>query len=179
MVFVNSMSDLFHENVPAEFIQEVWATMEQSSKHVFQILTKRPERMRDVAANLSTLPNVWLGTSVESRDYLGRLDELRATRASVRFVSFEPLIGDLGNLDLQDIDWAIVGGESGPQSRPMDPRWVTAIQRACTKSGTAFFFKQWGGVNKKKNGRKLDGKTWDELPKVKNSGYDLLPCARA
>jgi protein gp37 len=179
MVFVNSMSDLFHENVPAEFIENVWATMERSPQHVFQILTKRPERMREIVVHLAKLPNVWLGTSVESRDYLGRLDELRRTPATVRFVSFEPLIGDLGHLELQGIDWAIVGGESGPQARPMNPRWVTGVRAACRESGTAFFFKQWGGVNKKKNGRKLDGRTWDELPSVKIPGCDLLPCARA
>jgi len=178
MVFVNSMSDLFHENVPIAFVERVWSVMERSAQHVFQILTKRPERMRVVVANFSKLPNVWLGTSVESRDYLGRLDELRATAASVRFVSFEPLIGDLGRLDLRNIDWAIVGGESGPRARPLDPEWVLDIRRECRKSGTAFFFKQWGGFNKKRSGRELEGRTWDELPELKASECDRLPCAQ-
>jgi protein gp37 len=164
MVFVNSMSDLFHEDIPAHFIERVWAIMARASQHTFQILTKRPERMADVTASLPVLANVWLGTSVENADYLWRLDALRRTRAAIRFVSFEPLLGSVRGARLDGIDWAIVGGESGPRARPMEAAWVSEIRDRCRAAGTAFFFKQWGGKNKKKTGRMLEGRTWDEFP---------------
>lgn len=165
-VFVNSMSDLFQDGVPDEFVAKVWRVMEKAHWHSYQILTKRPENMRDVIvrAKLPRLLNVWLGTSVESADYLDRIEILRAIPAAVRFISFEPLIGAVGRPKLKDIQWAIVGGESGPSARPMNAKWVTDIQTACDKYGTAFFFKQWGGVNKKKAGRILNGRTWDDYP---------------
>ena len=166
-IFVNSMSDLFQDGVPGEFIREVWDVMERADWHSFQILTKRPDIMRDVLkqAKLPRLPNVWLGTSVESADYVDRIKVLRSIPAQVRFVSFEPLLGAVGTPNLSKIHWAIVGGESGPGARTMNPEWVTAIQENCKNYKTAFFFKQWGGVNKKKNGRTLDGRTWDEYPR--------------
>jgi len=166
-VFVNSMSDLFQDGVPANFIKKVWGVMERAHWHSFQVLTKRPDNMRDVlkAANLQPLENVWLGTSVESADYIERIKVLRTIPAAVRFVSFEPLLGAVGRPSLSGIHWAIVGGESGPSARPMEPAWVTAIQENCEKHRTAFFFKQWGGVNKKKSGRKLNGRTWDAYPR--------------
>ena len=165
-IFVNSMSDLFHEDVPAAFVRRVWDVMARANWHTFQILTKRPGRMRAVLTRngFEVLPNVWLGTSVESADYAWRLDDLRRTPAWVRFVSFEPLLGPVGAVDLMDIHWAIVGGESGPRARPMDRAWVDEIHRACREQGVAFFFKQWGGTKKKKTGRLLDGRTWDEYP---------------
>lgn len=163
-IFVNSMSDLFHVDVPAEFVAEVWSTMEATPQHTYQILTKRPHLMAEVTAGLPILPNVWLGTSVESADYLARIDALRHVRAAVRFISFEPLLGSVAGADLKDIHWAIVGGESGPQARPMDPEWVSEIEVACRRFGTAFFFKQWGGKNKKAAGRMLNGQTYDEMP---------------
>ena len=164
LVFVNSMSDLFHDSVPVAFINRVWTTMEKANRHTFQILTKRPERMRSATEHLKLLPNVWLGTSVETTDYLWRLQELRATPAAIRFVSFEPLLGAIYNADLAGIHWAIVGGESGPKARPMDEEWVRDIKRQCEHQNVAFFFKQWGGTNKKRAGRELDGRTWNAMP---------------
>jgi protein gp37 len=160
------MSDLFQDAVPAGFVRKVWQTMARAKWHAFQILTKRPDRMRAIICDerLPLLGNVWLGTSVESRDYVGRIAELRKTPASVRFISFEPLLGPVGKVSLRNIDWAIVGGESGPGARPMDERWVTEIQDQCQHFSTAFFFKQWGGVNKKKTGRMFKGRTWNEYP---------------
>lgn len=165
-IFVNSMSDLFQDGVPTDFIARVWSVMERASWHSFQILTKRPDNMRDVIkqANLPKLPNVWLGTSVESASYVDRIKILREIPASVRFVSFEPLLGPVGRPSLKNIHWAIVGGESGPGARPMKVEWITAIHEICERSGTAFFFKQWGGVQKKKTGRILNGRTWDDYP---------------
>lgn len=165
-VFVNSMSDLFHPDVPADFVAKVWSVMERTPQHTYQILTKRPERMREVITELDlpALEHVWLGTSVEDAAVLSRLDDLRATPAIVRFVSFEPLIGSVAGADLNNIHWAIVGGESGPRARPMDEKWVDEIRLNCLAAGTAFFFKQWGGKNKKAAGRTYLGKTWDELP---------------
>lgn len=163
-VFVNSMSDLFHEDVPEEFIRRVWKTMAVTPRHTYQILTKRPDRMADIVPDLPLLPNVWLGTSVEDQKAVQRLDDLRQVPAAIRFVSFEPLIGSVAGADLSDIHWAIVGGESGPKSRAMDPIWVDEIQAACGETGTAFFFKQWGGTNKKVTGRELRGRTYDEMP---------------
>ncbi len=165
-VFVNSMSDLFQDVVPIEFIGKVWRAMEKANWHTYQILTKRPERMRAILShgNFKVLPHVWLGTSVESGDYVDRVEELRATPAAVRFISFEPLLGRIGEVDLRGIAWAIVGGESGPRCRPMDPAWVREIRASCDDQGVAFFFKQWGGRNKKAAGRRLDGRTWDAYP---------------
>jgi protein gp37 len=165
-VFVNSMSDLFHDDVPTSFIAKVWQVMEETPKHTYQILTKRPERMSKVLSDkqFSRLPNVWLGTSVENADALGRLNELRRVPTFVRFVSFEPLIGSVANADLSDIHWAIAGGESGPNARHLDPKWIDEIEKICRRYDTAFFFKQWGGKNKKSTGRTLNGRTYDEMP---------------
>jgi protein gp37 len=170
-VFVNSMSDLFHEGVPSDFIVRVWSVMEAAERHTFQILTKRPERLAVETRKLPTLPNVWLGVSVENADHVGRLDDLRKARAATRFVSFEPLLGSVAGAELHGIDWAIVGGESGPRARPMERAWVEEIREACHRTETAFFFKQWGGVNKAKAGRELDGRTWDEYPSRFSSEY--------
>lgn len=163
-VFVNSMSDLFHSDVPTDFIAAVWRVMEETPRHTYQILTKRPDRMIEIVPGLKKLPNVWLGTSVEDGRVLHRIDELRQVPAVVRFISFEPLIGSVSGADLRDIHWAIVGGESGPKARPMDPAWVDEIEGMCRRAGTAFFFKQWGGKNKKATGRLLNGRTYDEMP---------------
>lgn len=165
-IFVNSMSDLFQDGVPGDFIARVWRVMEQASWHEFQILTKRPKRMARVLSGkrFKVLPNVWLGTSVENARFLNRIDALRVTPATVRFISFEPLIGAVGEVDLKGIHWAIVGGESGPRARSMNRIWVDQIRLACRRDAVAFFFKQWGGVNKRATGRLLDGKTWDEYP---------------
>jgi protein gp37 len=164
MIFVNSMSDLFQDTVPAEFIRAVWEQMAAANQHTFQVLTKRAERMAELSRKLPILPNVWLGVSVEDSDHAFRLDHLRQTSAAVRFVSFEPLLGSVGNADLASVDWAIVGGESGPRARPIKQTWVREIRRACRAHGTAFFFKQWGGTNKARTGRTLDGQVWDEFP---------------
>jgi len=171
MIFVNSMSDLFHDKVPPSFVAEVWNVMQRSPQHTFQILTKRPDRMGEITRELPKLGNVWLGTSVESAPYLFRLDQLRIVRAAVRFASFEPLLGSLAGVSLRSIAWAIVGGESGPRARPMEKRWVDEIMEACKQSRTAFFFKQWGGVNKSKTGRILHGKTWDNMPIISGVEY--------
>lgn len=163
-VFVNSMSDLFHTDVPAAFIGEVWSVMEATPSHTYQILTKRPDRMAEIAPSLRKLPNVWLGTSVEDDRVLHRIDDLRRVPAVVRFISFEPLLSSVAEADLTEIHWAIVGGESGPRARHMEPKWVEEIERLCRRSGTAFFFKQWGGKNKKAAGRMLHDRTYDEMP---------------
>lgn len=167
-IFVNSMSDLFHDDVPVDFIRKVWNVMERAHWHTFQILTKRPSRMCDITVDggLRVLPNVWLGTSVEEAEYVWRIDQLRQAPASIRFVSFEPLVGPVGRVDLTDIHWAIVGGESGPGARPMESEWVRELKTACGEQQVAFFFKQWGGARKKKTGRLLDGRTWDEYPLI-------------
>lgn len=169
MIFVNSMSDLFQEAVPDEFIRRVWEVMAEAPWHVFQILTKRPENMRRLAADLPFLPNVWLGTSVESAEHADRIKQLQPTTAAIRFVSFEPLLDSVGPLDLTGIHWAIVGGESGPKARSMKIRWVDEIKRQCRRDGVKFFFKQWGGTNKKAAGREYRGRTWDEFPNVELS----------
>lgn len=171
MVFVNSMSDLFQEKVPMAFIEDVWRIMGEAKRHTFQILTKRPDRMAVATERLPLLSNVWLGTSVEDAEHIERLDELRRVRAAVRFVSFEPLLSSVVGADLTDIQWAIVGGESGPKARPMKREWVNEIRTACREARTAFFFKQWGGVNKARTGRKLDGRTWNEFPAIDRGGY--------
>ena len=176
VVFVNSMSDLFHSNVDEDFIYRVWEVMRSTPQHTYQVLTKRPERMREVLAQprFLVLPNVWIGTSVENNAVLGRIDDLRATRAAVRFISFEPLIGSVADADLRHIDWAIVGGESGPQARSMPTEWVVEIEEMCRESSTAFFFKQWGGRNKKAAGRLLNGRTYDEMPARISSASNVL-----
>ncbi|PDS32584.1 DUF5131 family protein [Rhizobium phaseoli] len=165
-VFVNSMSDLFHPDVPANFIRRVWDTMSATPWHTYQILTKRPDRMAEIVGGtgFDVLPNVWLGASVEDSRVLHRLDDLRQVPAAVRFVSFEPLIGSVAGGRLDGIQWAIVGGESGPNARYMDPAWIDEIFDMCGDADAAFFFKQWGGKNKKAAGRSYRGRTWDEMP---------------
>jgi protein gp37 len=163
-IFVNSMSDLFQDGVAEEVIGAVWRVMQEAHWHTFQILTKRPERLIQVVSRLPRLPNVWLGTSVESAEYVERIATLRAVPAVVRFVSFEPLLGPLPVMNLRGIHWAIVGGESGPRARPMAKEWAEAVQVNCQRQGVAFFFKQWGGARKKSAGRTLNGRTWDEYP---------------
>lgn len=164
MIFVNSMSDLFHEDVPVGYIEKVFEVMGKCSQHSFQVLTKRSERLLELSPRLRWTKNIWMGVSVESAEYTYRIDDLRMSGAAIKFLSLEPLIGDVGRLNLQGIDWAIAGGESGPGARYMDPVWVRSIRDQCIESGVAFHFKQWGGVNKKKAGRVLDGRTWDQLP---------------
>ena len=165
-IFVNSMSDLFHKDVPASFIRSVFDTMESASWHTFQILTKRSERLAELAPSLVWPENVWMGVSVENERYSFRIDHLREVPAAIRFLSLEPLLGPLDKLDLDGIHWAIVGGESGPGARPMKADWVRAIRKQCRAQKVPFFFKQWGGVHKKRAGRKLDGRTWDAMPRV-------------
>ncbi|MDG3443434.1 DUF5131 family protein [Nitrospirillum amazonense] len=164
VIFVNSMSDLFHEDVPIPFIQKVFRVMQDCRQHTFQILTKRSERLRDLAENLDWPRNVWMGVSVENNEHIYRINDLRNTPAAIKFLSLEPLIGDVGTLNLSKIDWAIAGGESGPGARPMAPEWVRSIRDQCIDSNVAFHFKQWGGINKKRTGRILDGRTWDQFP---------------
>jgi protein gp37 len=164
LIFVNSMSDLFHEQVPLEFIQDLFATMRACPQHTFQILTKRNERLRRVASHLEWPPNVWMGVSVEDSRALRRIDDLRTVPAVVRFLSCEPLIGSLAGIDLTDIHWVIVGGESGWGARPMKIEWIREIFRACRMQKVPFFFKQWGGVRKDLTGRMLRGRTYDEMP---------------
>ena len=164
VIFVNSMSDLFHEQVPFEFIESIFDVMSRASWHVFQVLTKRSERLVECAPRINWPANVWMGVSVENEDYTCRIDELRRTQAAVRFISFEPLLAPVGELDLSGIDWAIVGGESGPGARPMKERWVVDIRDQCLDHGVPFFFKQWGGIRKKRTGRRLRGRLWDEMP---------------
>ena len=163
-IFVNSMSDLFHQDVPLEFIRQIFDVMGRAYWHQFQILTKRAERLSEIATRLPWRRNIWMGVSVERQDYMFRIDHLRQTAAHVKFLSLEPLLGPLPRLNLAGIHWAIVGGESGPGARPMNPVWVAQIRDQCRNAGVAFFFKQWGGVNKKRAGRELDGRTWDEMP---------------
>jgi protein gp37 len=163
-VFVNSMSDLFHKDVPLEFIQRVFAVMVQASRHRFQVLTKRADRLAELAPQLPWPDNVWMGVSVERADYTWRIDCLRQVPARIRFLSLEPLLGPLPNLDLTGIHWAIVGGESGPGARPMEAAWVIDLRDQCQAANVAYFFKQWGGAVKSRRGRELEGRTWDELP---------------
>ncbi len=166
MVFVNSMSDLFHESIALSFIQKVFEVMCVARHHTFQVLTKRSERLLELDRLLPWPDNVWMGVTVESADYTPRIHHLCRTGARVRFLSIEPMLGAIPDVDLTGIDWVIVGGESGPKARPMRASWVREIRERCAVSGTPFFFKQWGGVNKKKAGRKLDGRTWDEIPRI-------------
>jgi protein gp37 len=166
MIFVNSMSDLFHEDVPRDFILQVFAVMQRASQHCFQVLTKRSERLAQLSPQLPWPDNVWMGVTVENADYAFRIEHLKQTDAVVKFISFEPLLGPVTQVNLDGIDWAIVGGESGPGARPMQSEWVTGLRDRCLAAGIPFFFKQWGGVNKKANGRTLDERTWDEKPQL-------------
>lgn len=170
-IFVNSMSDLFQDEVPADFVREVWRTMEQAHWHTFQILTKHPDRMASVlkGEEFTILPNVWLGISIEDAERLFRLESLRETPALIRFISFEPPLGPIPNVNFRGIQWAIVGGESGPGSHPIDEGWVENLKRNCRRSKVAFLFKQWGGHNKKASGRTLKGRAWDEYPSAVHS----------
>ena len=165
-IFVNSMSDLFQADVPLSYIKDVFSVMRRAHWHQYQVLTKRSERLLELSPRLEWAPQIWMGVSVENKDYVHRIDDLRKTAAHVKFLSLEPLLGPLHKLNLRGIDWAIVGGESGPGSRPVDPAWVTDIRDQCMRAGVAFFFKQWGGVQKKKTGRELEGRTWDEMPEL-------------
>jgi protein gp37 len=163
-VFVNSMSDLFHAEVPETFVARVFDTMRRAHWHQFQVLTKRSGRLRELAARLPWAPNVWQGVSVENAAHLWRIADLQTVPAAVRFLSIEPLLGPLSELPLDGISWVIVGGESGPTRRAVDPAWVRDIRDQCVDAGVAFFFKQWGGLTSKSGGRKLDGQTWDGMP---------------
>lgn len=168
-IFVNSMSDLFHKDVPFDFIQRVFDVMGRAHWHTFQVLTKRSERLKESNRLINWPDNVWMGVSVENADVKGRIDDLRSTSARVKFLSIEPMIGSVGDLNLDGIDWVIVGGESGPGARPIAPTWVRDVRDQCQAQGVAFFFKQWGGVRKSQTGRILDGRTWDEFPKTLQS----------
>ncbi len=166
IVFVNSMSDLFHAEIPLDFIKKVFKVMNENPQHVFQVLTKRSERLLELHNQLKWTHNIWMGVSVENNKVRNRIDYLRQTNARVKFLSLEPLLGPLKNLNLTNIDWVIVGGESGHKPRPMEPEWVLDIQNQCEKNEVAFFFKQWGGKNKKAAGRMLKGRTYDEMPEI-------------
>ena len=174
LVFVNSMSDLFHEQIPVEYIQQVFAVMRDSPQHCFQVLTKRAERLEELAPKLQFSPNVWIGVSVENDDYAWRIDHLRRVPPAVRFLSIEPMLGPMSKLELEGIHWVIVGGESGHGARPIDPSWVRGVRDDCLHARVPFFFKQWGGIMKGKAGRALDGRTWDEMPRTGN-GVALEP----
>jgi protein gp37 len=163
-IFVNSMSDLFHESVPDEFIFYVFNIMNQANWHRYQILTKRSDRLLQLNSKLNWAPHIWMGVSVENSEYIYRVNQLRQTNAAIKFLSFEPLLGLINDVNLDGIDWVIAGGESGPCARPMESHWVTAIRDQCQNSEVPFFFKQWGGIRKKKAGRELEGRTWDEMP---------------
>lgn len=165
-IFVNSMSDLFHEDVPVDYIRQCFDVMRRASRHRFQVLTKRPERAAELAGQLPWPRNIWLGTSVENRDYVWRIRELVKIDAAIRFLSVEPLLGPIPRLPLKGVDWVIVGGESGPGARPMKAEWVRQIRDRCLDYNVPFFFKQWGGINKKRTGRVLDDRTWDAMPAV-------------
>jgi len=166
VVFVNSMSDLFHEEIPLEFIQKVFKVMNDNPQHVFQVLTKRAKRLLELHKELKWTHNIWMGVSVENANEKHRIDDLRRINARVKFLSLEPLLAHLGAINLDNIDWVIVGGESGHKPRPMDADWVLDIQEQCKEKSVAFFFKQWGGKNKKANGRILNGRTYDEMPEI-------------
>jgi protein gp37 len=168
VIFVNSMSDLFHKDVPVEFILRTFDVMRQAHWHTFQVLTKRAERLEELNSEIAWPENVWMGVSVETEKYTFRIDHLRRTDVKVKFLSLEPLLGPLPDLKLDGINWAIVGGESGPGARSLDPAWVTDIRDQCQKAKVPFFFKQWGGVQKKRAGRTLEGRTWDEMPALAN-----------
>ncbi len=168
-IFVNSMSDLFHNDVPVEFILKTFEVMSRADWHKFQVLTKRSDRLQELSPILPWKPHIWMGVSVESLRYTSRIDHLRGTGAMIKFLSLEPLLGPLPGLNLEGINWVIVGGESGPGARPMDPSWVLEIRDRCVGARVPFFFKQWGGTKKKKAGRKLEGRTWDDMPVLTTS----------
>lgn len=169
LVFVNSMGDLFHQDVPDKFIKDVFDVITQTPRHTYQLLTKRAERLKTLAGELAWPPNLWMGVSVESEAVSKRIDHLRRVPAKVRFLSIEPLLGPMPSIGLEGIHWVIVGGESGPGARPMKEEWVLDIKDQCIEAGVAFFFKQWGGIRKKQTGRILEGRTWDELPDPTNA----------
>lgn len=164
VIFVNSMSDLFHKDISTDFIKKVFKVMNKASHHRFQLLTKRSDRMLSIARSVIWTKNIWAGVSVESADYLPRMDDLRQMPAAVKFVSMEPLLGLIEDINFENIDWIIAGGESGPGARPLEPDWIRCIRDQCQKNRVPFFFKQWGGTRKKKAGRELDGKTYSEMP---------------
>ena len=172
-IFVNSMSDLFHKDIPDEYIARVFETMNKAQHHIFQVLTKRPSRAVLIAHQLRWTPNIWIGTSIETNQYIWRADKLRQIPAHVRFISAEPLLGPLDDLNLEGIHWLISGGESGPRYRPCDPEWVRSLRDRCLSSGVAFFHKQWGGRTPKSGGRMLDGRIWDEMPLPQTRVDDL------
>jgi protein gp37 len=173
-IFVNSMSDLFHHDVPLDYILKVFDTMRRAHWHEFQVLTKRSGRLLAVDEKIDWPSNVWMGVSVESAQYKSRIDHLRKTAAAVKFLSLEPLLSDLGSLDLQGMNWVIVGGESGPGARPMERKWAESIRRQCAVAEVPFFFKQWGGLQKKRNGRTLNGRTYDEMPTATSPLVELI-----
>ena len=164
MIFVNSMSDLFHQDVPLDFIRQVFMIMRLAHWHTFQVLTKRAERLAELAPHLEWSDNIWMGVTVENADYVFRIDYLRTVPAHVRFLSLEPLLGPIHNLDLRGIDWVIVGGESGPKARKMEKEWVLEIRDRCLEAGVPFFFKQWGGFHRSRNGRELENRVWSQFP---------------
>ena len=172
-IFVNSMSDLFHKDVPLSYVKKVFEVMHLSHWHHFQVLTKRSQRLAELDSKLKWTPNIWMGVSIETERYQSRIDDLRTTKAYLKFLSLEPLLGPLPDLDLKGIDWVIVGGESGPKARPMKVEWVTDIRDQCRKAGVPFFFKQWGGPNKKKAGRLLQGRTWNEVPQFEDTLFQM------
>lgn len=167
-IFVNSMSDLFHKDVPLDFIKRVFEVMKRANWHQFQVLTKRSERLAELSQYLEWADNIWMGVSVENKDYVYRINDLRRTGAKIKFLSVEPLLGPMPKMNLKGINWVIVGGESGPGARPLEREWVVGVRDQCQKAKVPFFFKQWGGVQKKKAGRILDGRTWDEMPREIN-----------
>jgi protein gp37 len=171
MIFVNSMSDLFHKDVPTDYIVQCFAVMERASRHTFQVLTKRPQRAAKLAPNLPWPGNLWMGATVESARQVRRIDFLRQLPASVRFLSLEPLLGPIPELPLEEIDWVIVGGESGPGARPVEKPWVSQIRDRCLNHAVSFFFKQWGGVHRARGGRMIDGQAWDQMPRVREAIY--------
>lgn len=166
IVFVNSMSDLFHEDVPENFIREIFNVMNDNSQHTFQVLTKRSARLLELSPTINWSENIWMGVTVENNDSVQRIDDLRSVPAGIRFLSMEPLLGSVPDLNLEGIDWVIAGGESGPKARAIHSDWVREIRDRCIQSNVPFFFKQWGGFKKKKHGRLLDGRTWDEMPQM-------------
>jgi len=175
IVFVNSMSDLFHKDVPLSFIKQVFKVMNDNPQHTFQVLTKRAERLLELNSELNWSDNIWMGVSVENQKVEDRIDFLRQINATIKFLSLEPLIGPLPNLNLENIDWVIVGGESGRKPRPIKPQWVEDIRIQCVNSSVAFFFKQWGGTNKKKSGREHNGRTYDEMPTITKISVGSVP----
>ncbi|NUU96718.1 DUF5131 family protein [Marinitoga sp. 1138] len=174
IIFVVSMGDLFHKDVPDDFIEKVFEVMNNAYWHTFQVLTKRSERLLEISKKVKWTDNIWAGVTVEHEKYLYRLDHLKKIPAKIKFVSMEPLLSDMPYIDFDGIDWVVVGGESGPGARPIEPNWVRNIRNMCLEQDIHFFFKQWGGFNKKKNGRILDGRTWDDMPKI-NTKIERLP----